>query len=110
MARASTGIALPDSNQSSDRAPAAGPWGARSSVPRHPPPKQLASPVPNPPRVAVRGGQHRLSVAIFSLIILGIGIRAYRDLSRPEAWAYWKELYFQPSLTSSLVAKADIGG
>jgi hypothetical protein len=110
MARASTGIVLPDSDQSSDRAPAAGPWGARSRVPLHPPPKQPASPVPNPPHVAVRDRRHLLSVAIFSLIVLGVGIRAYRDLSRPEAWAYWKELYLQPSLASSLVAKADIGG
>jgi len=51
-----------------------------------------------------------LSVAAFILIILGVGIRAYKDLSRPEAWAYWKELYFSPSLTSSLVAKADVDG
>jgi hypothetical protein len=40
----------------------------------------------------------------------GVGIRAYRDLSRPEAWAYWKDQYFSPSMTSSLVAGADLGG
>jgi len=37
----------------------------------------------------------------------GLGIRAYRDLSRPEAWAYWKDLYLSPSMTSSLIAAAD---
>ena len=49
-------------------------------------------------------------LAIFLLIALGIGIRAYRDLSRPEAWAYWKDQYFSPSLTSSLIASADLDG
>ncbi len=37
----------------------------------------------------------------------GFGIRAYRDLSRPEAWAYWKDQYFSPSMTSSPVTNAD---
>ncbi len=47
---------------------------------------------------------------LFVLLISSVGIRAYRDLSRPEAWAYWKESYFSPSMTSSLVAKADLDG
>jgi hypothetical protein len=50
------------------------------------------------------------SVVFFILLISGIGIRAYRDLSRPEAWSYWKESYFSPSMTSSLIAKADVEG
>lgn len=49
-------------------------------------------------------------MVIFALLISSIGIRAYRDLSRPEAWAYWKESYFSPSMTSSLIAKADLDG
>jgi hypothetical protein len=44
---------------------------------------------------------------MFILLISGVGIRAYRDLSQPEAWAYWKDLYFSPSMKSSLIAKAD---
>jgi len=32
------------------------------------------------------------------------------DLSRPEAWAYWKDHYFSPSLTSSLIASVDPAG
>jgi len=37
----------------------------------------------------------------------GVGIRAYRDLSRPEAWSYWKDQYFSPTMTSSLVTSAN---
>jgi hypothetical protein len=40
----------------------------------------------------------------------GAGIRAYRDLSRPEAWAYWRDQYYAPSLTSRLIAGADLDG
>jgi hypothetical protein len=47
---------------------------------------------------------------MFILLIFGFGIRAYKDLSRPEAWAYWKDLYFSPGMTSSLIARADPGG
>jgi len=50
------------------------------------------------------------SVVFFVLLISSVGIRAYRDLSRPEAWAYWKESYFSPSMTSSLIGKADLDG
>jgi hypothetical protein len=44
------------------------------------------------------------------LLLSSLGIRAYRDLSRPEAWAYWKDQYFAPSMTSSLVTGADFNG
>jgi hypothetical protein len=49
------------------------------------------------------------SAAIFILMISGLGIRAYNDLSRPEAWAYWKDQYFVPSMTSSRLKDADFG-
>jgi hypothetical protein len=49
------------------------------------------------------------SILVFILLISGGGIRAYRDLSRPEAWAYWKDQYSSPSLVSSLVAKVNLG-
>jgi hypothetical protein len=49
-------------------------------------------------------------VTIFVLVLLGVGIRAYRDLSRPEAWDYWKETYLSPSMTSSVIANVDIDG
>jgi len=47
---------------------------------------------------------------IFVLLIAGFGIRAYRDLSRPDAWAFWKDQYYSPSLTSSLIANVDLNG
>ena len=50
------------------------------------------------------------SAAIFVLLISGVGIRAYRDLSRPEAWAYWKESYLAPTMTSALIPSADFDG
>jgi len=50
------------------------------------------------------------SAVIFILMISGVGIRAYRDLSRPEAWAYWRDQYFSPTMTSSLVTSADSNG
>jgi hypothetical protein len=49
------------------------------------------------------------SIAVFVLLASGIGIRAYRDLSRPDAWDYWKDQYVSPSPTASLVAKAYLG-
>ncbi len=50
------------------------------------------------------------SIAIFVLLVSGIGIRAYRDLSRPDAWDYWKDQYVSPSLTSLVVPKLDLDG
>jgi len=50
------------------------------------------------------------SIVFFILLISGIGIRAYKDLSRPEAWAYWKESYLSPAMTASLIAKVDLDG
>jgi hypothetical protein len=44
------------------------------------------------------------------LLVLGVCIRAYRDLSQPEAWTYWKESYLSPSMTSSVVARIDLDG
>ena len=41
------------------------------------------------------------SVIFFTAIIASVGIRAYRDLSRPDSWSYLKDLCVSPSLTSS---------
>jgi hypothetical protein len=49
-------------------------------------------------------------VAIFSLILAGVLVRAYRDVSRPEAWAYWKDQYFSPSLKLTPIARLDLDG
>ena len=83
--------------------PAAGPWGAPAPGP--------ADRRPLRGGYAARGKWRRPgSVALFVLIMLSVGIRAYKDVSRPEAWAYWKDLYFSPSLTSSMTTIADLDG
>jgi len=48
--------------------------------------------------------------AVFFLIVLGVSIRAYRDMSRPEAWAYWKDQYLSPSLKATRIENVDIDG
>jgi hypothetical protein len=66
---------------------------------------------PAPRRMAAGRRRRSIwSVAIFVILISTIAIRAYRDLSRPEAWDYWKESWLSPSMTSSLIAKADFDG
>ena len=51
-------------------------------------------------RVAA-GSKRRIgAVAFVALMMLSFGIRAYKDLSRPEAWDYWKDQYVSPSLTA----------
>ena len=50
------------------------------------------------------------SVVIFVLLSSSVGIRAYRDLSRPGAWDYWRETYVAASMTSSVIPDVDIDG
>ncbi len=59
-----------------------------------------AGQAPAPPVQPPRRKRHFWSVAIFILLVSGVVIRAYRDLSQPEAWDYWKDQYVSPSLTS----------
>lgn len=64
-----------------------------------------------PPPVRVVDHRRRYwSVAIFVLLISSVLVRAYRDISRPDAWDYWKDQYVSPSLTSSLIATLDLDG
>jgi hypothetical protein len=84
------------------RGPPTGPWVT--------PPRKPAGGPAAPPAHAAGNRRRLFSVAIFILLMSGIGIRAYRDMSRPEAWAYWKDLYFSPSMTSSLISGADLKG
>ena len=80
-----------------------GPWVA--------PPRATPARPPAAPRVAIIGRRLPIwSAIVFALLILGVGVRAYRDLSRPEAWAYWKESYLSPSMTSSVVANVNLDG
>lgn len=80
-----------------------GPWVA-------PPRPPTGQPQAAPRYVTAKRRRPIWSVILFALLLSGIGIRAYRDLSPPEAWAYWKESYLSPSMTSSLIAKADLDG
>jgi hypothetical protein len=76
-------------------------------------PRAASTPPRNPQPSATKKPYRRrsvLSTLVFALIVLGVGVRAYRDVSRPEAWAYWKDQYFSPSLSSSLLAKVNFGG
>ena len=67
------------------------------------PPRIPTGQAPPPPAQAPRRRRHFWTVAIFILLVSGIAIRAYRDLSQPEAWDYWKDQYVSPGLTSQVV-------
>ena len=70
----------------------------------------MASAPPSPaPVKPARFRPSLWSITIFVLLASGIGIRAYRDLSRPDAFDYWKDQYVSPSLTASVVAKVYLG-
>jgi hypothetical protein len=89
-------VSVDDQNDRS-RSPT-GPWVAPPRAPASPPPAR---------RVSRRG---LWSVTFFVLLMASVGIRAYKDLSRPEAWAYWKDQYVSPSLTASPIGRADLYG
>lgn len=44
------------------------------------------------------------------LLLASIGIQAWRDLSRPDAWDFWKDQYVSSSLTATLVPKLELDG
>ena len=82
------------------------PTGPAVAAPRIPAPQAPATP-PSPPPKRRRSFW---TLAIFVLLVSGVGIRAYRDLSQPDAWDYWKDQYVSPSLTASVIAKLDLDG
>src|SRR5215203_384072 len=79
-----------------------GPAVARPRIP--------AAQAPPPPVQPPRRRQHFWSIAIFVLLVSGVLIRAYRDLSQPEAWDYWKDQYVSPSLTSQVIDTLHLDG
>src|SRR5260370_25954636 len=85
------------------RRPPAGPWG--SAAP------ELPEPLPPRAGQAIRTNRVRFSsIGFFVLMVLVVGARAYNDLSRPQAWAYWKDLYFSPGMAASRIANTDPAG
>jgi len=85
--------------------PPTGPW---VTPPRAAPQQPRAQ-----PRIATTGAsvyrwRRVASVIFFSVVVAGTGVRAYRDLSRPQAWSYWKDQYVSPSLSSALISNVDI--
>lgn len=86
--------------------PTINPWARPAEAPAasSPPPPQ------QPPAAPRRWWFSWSSVAFAVVLIGGMGIRAYEDLSRPEAWAYWKDLYVSPSMSASLVPHLNADG
>lgn len=92
------------------------PTGPRVAPPRQsspwqapPPPQQAPRPPDHPPLTVLRAFKPSfLSVVIFTLLLSGVGIRAYRDLSAPGAWDYWRETYVSASMTATVIPDADI--
>src|SRR5689334_281069 len=80
---------------------------SRPTGPWSPPPPRAPS---TPSRVQAPRWRLSGSAIIFILLLASVGIRAFKDLSQPEAWAYWKDQYFSPSLTASVIPNADFGG
>ena len=75
------------------------------------PPRNLADPPPSPPPpLQAPRRRHFWSVLIFLLLLSGIGVRAWRDLSQPEAWEYWKDQYVSSSMTFLPIAKVGLDG
>src|ERR1700754_3750446 len=81
------------------------PTGPAVAPPRMPADQAQPSPAQPP-----RHRRHFWSIAIFILLVSGVCIRAYRDLSQPEAWHYWKDQYVSPSLTFQLIDRIDLDG
>jgi hypothetical protein len=99
-------------NDRGDESFRSSPTGPRVAPPRAEPGVGAA-----PPRVEAtlllhlpKRGTLFWSIVIFVLIASGTLIRAYRDLSRPEAWAYWKDQYVSPHLSATVIPNADLGG
>lgn len=87
-----------------------------------PPTRPWDKPVPAPARAPEQesdpdntGGlaffrRHLMSVVIFLLLASGLLIQAWPDLSRPDAWDYWKDLYSTPSMAASVVDNVELDG
>lgn len=83
------------------------PWGQPAADPA--PQLVHEAPVNAPVRRALFNRNSLVSL-LFAIAIVGLyGGRAYQDLSTPQAWAYWKDLYFSHSLTAEVVTVDALG-
>lgn len=80
------------------------PWGERQAD-RQPDAPNDQLPVPAGRRSRARG--MLASVVFACLLLAGVLIPAYRDISSPGVWSYWKEFFGSPSMTASVVSMAD---
>ncbi|MGY4316359.1 hypothetical protein [Bradyrhizobium sp. JR3.5] len=44
------------------------------------------------------------------LLVSSVAIQAYRDLSKPGAWDFWRETYIAASMNSAVIPDVDIDG
>ena len=80
------------------------PWGEPSSpAPQSSAPQSPYSPPPSPPPPASGRRFPVLSVLFAILLVAGVGVRAWQELSEPSAWSYWKDAYLEPSLSAQVV-------
>ena len=92
----------PPSRQSEDTLQ---PWGKPAG---DPPPRPNPFDQAEPAQATGRWHSSRLASIVFACLLLaGVLIPAYRELSTPAAWSYWKEFFGSSSMTSSVVALAD---
>ena len=91
---------MPDDRQGPFQDSPTGPWVA-------PPRASASAPAASPPVAVVRKRRPVWSV-IFAVAVFSVCVRAWQDISRPEAWTYWRESYFSPSMTSSVIANVDL--
>ncbi|WP_424631214.1 hypothetical protein [Bradyrhizobium sp. SYSU BS000235] len=83
------------------------PWG---QPPAEQSPQEPREVPPNAPGRRSLFNRSSLVSLLFAIAIIGLyGGRAYQDLSAPQAWAYWKDLYFSHSLTTSVVTIDALG-
>lgn len=78
------------------------PWGPSPSQP-----PQSADQTHHP-HSSGRWHRSRLASIVFACLLLaGVLIPAYQELSTPGAWSYWKEFFGSPSMTAAAVTTAD---
>ncbi|MCX7320330.1 MAG: hypothetical protein NT113_12855 [Hyphomicrobiales bacterium] len=93
-----------DGREPRQSVPSTGPWSTPPSAP-----PRLTTPTPPDPEPLRRWRPSLTTIAFAVLLFGGIGIRAYQDLSTPEAWSYWKDLYVAPSLSAETIDNPDPG-